>query len=707
MKRIIYLFILAGIVSCTQTNQKKQRLDYPVTAKVDTVDVYFGTEVPDPYRWLEDDMSDETGEWVKAQNKVTDAFLEQIPFRNKIEERLTELWDYPKISSPFKRGPFYFIYKNDGLQNQNVIYIKKTIDAEEELFLDPNTFSEDGTISLTNFSVSKDGKYFVYGISDGGSDWREFFVIDMETGNKLDDHIEWVKFSGAYWYKDGFFYSTYPKPADGDKLKGENINSKVYYHKVGTEQIEDKLIYEMPELPNRGFYAYVTRDEKYLILSASESTTGNMLYFKSLENENAEFMNLVDNFENDYSVIDHYEGKLYVLTNYEAPKYKLIGIDVEKYENGNWIDIIPEQESVLQSVSVTGMKLFADLMQDAHTVIKAYQMNGSYLYDVDLPVIGSAGGFGGDIEDEFTFYSVTSFTTPSTVYKYDITENTSEVYTESQIDFDTQGYTTEQVFFESKDGTKVPMFITYKSGLKRNGKNPTLLYGYGGFNISLTPYFSVTRLIWLENGGIFALVNLRGGGEYGEEWHEAGTKLQKQNVFDDFISAAEYLVSEKYTSSKRITIQGGSNGGLLVGAVTNQRPDLFAVALPAVGVMDMLRYHKFTIGRYWAADYGTSEDSEEMFKYLYNYSPLHSCKENVEYPAVLVTTADHDDRVVPAHSFKYISQLQETYKGNSPVLIRIATKAGHGAGKPTSKIIEEYADLWSFAFYNMNFAPKY
>jgi len=516
----------------------------------------------------------------------------------------------------------------------------------------------------------------------------------------------WAKFSGISWFKNGFFYSRYPEPNEGDALKGENKDSKLYYHKVGTPQAEDKLVYENTEKPDWGFGGGVTYDEKYLIISVTESTSGNALYIKDVE-KCGKVVKLIENFDNDFWVLDHVDGKLLVQTNYEAPKYKVIAIDVNNFAPENWTDFIPEKEGVLKSVDLVGGKVVAQYLKDAHSHIEVYDMAGKYEHDVELPILGSVYGFSGEKDDDVTFYTLTSFTTASTVYKYEVSSNTSTKYQESEIDFNTDDYDTKQVFYESKDGTKVPMFIVHKKGIELNGNNPVLLYGYGGFNISLTPSFSISRLIWLEQGGVYALMNLRGGGEYGEEWHEAGTKLQKQNVFDDCIAAAEYLIDEKYTSKGQIALLGGSNGGLLVGAVVNQRPELFGAAIPAVGVMDMLRYHKFTIGRYWAADYGTSEDNEEMFKYLHNYSPVHSIRNDVEYPAILVTTADHDDRVVPAHSFKYIATMQDNYQGNNPVIIRIESEAGHGAGKPTAKIIEEYSDMYAFMFANTGAKPKY
>jgi len=701
MRKLIFILpILLFAVSCV--DKAKEKIMYPETAKVDTVDIYFGHEVADPYRWLEDDNSEQTKNWVNAQNEVTENYLSKIPFRDQIKNRLTELWDYPRNSAPFKKGGYYFIFKNNGLQNQSVAYYTRSLDEEPKVLLDPNLLSEDGTVSLTQFSVSECGKYLAYGISRGGSDWNEFFVREIETGKDLEDHIRWVKFSGITWYKNGFYYSRYPEPKAGDELKGVNENNKIYYHEVGTPQSKDKLVYEDTKNPNWSFSAGITEDMKYMSISVTESTTGNALYIKEMKTQKQTV--LVDNFESSYYVIDHINGKLLIITNNDAPKYKIVAVDPLKPERNNWVDFIPEADGVLNSISLVGGKIIASYMEDAHSKIRIFDLSGKYLYDLDNQEVGSIGGFSGKLEDNETFYTVTSFTTPATIYKYDVASNKSELYESSAVDFDASKYETKQIFYTSKDGTKVPMFIVHKKDLKLDGNRPTLLYGYGGFNTSLTPYFSVTRLIWLENDGVFAMANTRGGGEYGETWHKAGTILQKQNVFDDFIAAAKYLIDNKYTNNKRLAIQGGSNGGLLVGAVANQRPDLFAVALPAVGVMDMLRYHKFTIGRYWATDYGTSEDSEEMFLYLKGYSPLHNINSET-YPATLVTTADHDDRVVPAHSFKYIAALQATYTGNNPVIIRIDTKAGHGAGKPTSMVIQEYADLWSFAFYNMDFEP--
>ena len=708
MRNIILLIIIATIVlSCGNKEFRKIEIEYPEVKKVEQVDNYFGTEVSDPYRWLENDTAKDVEEWVRKQNEITFDYLSNIPFRDQLRKRLTQVWDYPKISAPFKKGDKYFYYKNDGLQNQSVLYYMTELGGESTLLLDPNNLSDDGTVALTSTAVSDDGKYLAYSISRGGSDWREIYVRDIETLQETSDHIEWAKFSGISWYGNGFFYNRYPAPEKGKELSAVNTDSKVYYHTLGDEQSQDELIYEDDANPLWGFSAGVTDDKEWLIISVSESTSGNAFYIKNLNKENSDVIKIVEGFDKDYFVIDNIDGELYVITNDSAPKYKLIAINTDKNSRENWVDIIPESEGVLQSVSIFENKIIAKYMEDAHSVVKVFDIKGEYLYDIDLPVLGTVSGFGGERMHTETFFTITSFTTPATVYKYDIENNISELYQESQIDFDPSEYITKQVFYESNDGTKIPMFIVHKKGIALDGSNPTLLYGYGGFNISLTPYFSVVRLIWLEQGCVFAMANLRGGGEYGEDWHKAGTLLKKQNVFDDFISAAEYLIDNKYTRSDRLAIQGGSNGGLLVGAVTNQRPDLFAVALPAVGVMDMLRYHLFTIGRYWATDYGTSEDSKEMFEYLHAYSPVHSVKEGVDYPAIMVTTADHDDRVVPAHSFKYIATIQEKETGESPTLIRIETKAGHGAGKPTDKVIQEYADLYAFTFYNLKFTPLF
>ena len=706
LNKIACFAMALSLVACN-TTPTMEKLSYPETKKVDTTDLYFGTEVHDPYRWLEDDMSEETQNWVVAQNKVTDTFLQKIPFRSAIADRLTKIWNYTKIGTPYNESGLIIFAKNDGLQNQSVYYYKKSEEDQEKVLIDPNTLSEDGTVSLSTFSISKDGKYLGYAISRGGSDWREIYVKDIETGALLDDHIKWAKFSGIAWYKDGFFYSRFDEPKEGDELKGENKSPKLYYHKLGDRVENDQIIFEDSKNPERMASADVTEDEKYLVIYQTESTSGNALYVKDLTQKSSQIIKVIEDFDNDHGMVDHDNGVFLLSTNYKAPKKRIVKFTLNKMDKEDWQDVIPEQNDVLNGVSLVGGKMIAQYMTDAHDVVKVFDTNGKYLYNVDLPTIGSVGGFNGKKEDTETYFSFNSFVYPSAIYKYDVATNKTEPYWKPEIDIDFDQYETKQVFFTSKDGTKVPMFIVHKKGLVLDGNNPTMLYGYGGFNISLTPSFSLSRMILLENGGVYAMVNLRGGGEYGKEWHQAGTKLQKQNVFDDCIAAAEYLIDQKYASSQKMALMGGSNGGLLVGAVINQRPDLFKVAIPAVGVMDMLRYHKFTIGRFWATDYGTSGDNKEMFDYLYAYSPVHNIRTETEYPAVMVLTADHDDRVVPAHSFKYISALQSKYKGNNPVVIRIESKAGHGAGKPTSKQIEEAADIYSFMFYNMDVSPTY
>ncbi len=689
-------------MACTQQG----KFDYPTTRKDKVSDDYHGTTVADPYRWLEDDMSEETAAWVKAQNELTFSYLDKIPFREALKERMTEIWNYPKMGIPSKEGPYYFYSYNSGLQNQSIIYLKENLEDEGKVFLDPNSLSEDGTVALTNMAVSGDHRYMAYGISRGGSDWQEFFVRDIETGKDLDDHLKWIKFSDISWYRDGFFYNRYDTPKEGDELKAENKNAKVFYHKIGSSQEEDLLIYHDDAHPEWGFGMQVTEDEAYMILYVTESTSGSAFAFRKAGTEDTPFTWLDKDFDNDYQVIGSKDNLLYVLTNLDAPLYKLLAIDVRKPERENWTEIIPEdQHKVLKSVSLAGGCLISSYLKDAYNVARVYTLDGSLLHEVDLPGIGSLGGLSGKMKDKVAYYSFSSFNYPTTIFSYDIAANKSEVFYAPEVDFDTEAYETKQIFYSSKDGTKVPMFIVHKKGLELNGQNPTMLYGYGGFNITLSPSFSSTRAVWLEQGGVFALANIRGGGEYGEEWHKAGTVLRKQNVFDDFIAAAEYLIDENYTSSERLAIYGGSNGGLLIGAVINQRPELFAAAIPMVGVMDMLRFHLFTIGRYWTVDYGCS-DNPDHFPYLLKYSPIHNIEDR-DYPAVLVTTGDHDDRVVPAHSFKYIATLQDKYTGPNPVLIRINTDAGHGAGKPTSKVIEEYSDVWSFIFENMDYTPRF
>ena len=705
MKKLtISILALSTVIMLAACHKKNNipKVEYPETKKCDTVDHYFGVAVPDPYRWLEDDYSEETAAWVKAQNEVTNKFLSQIPYREKMKQHLKDIMNYPKEGAPWKKGDRYFFYRNDGLQNQSVLYYKNSLDGEAVELLDPNKLSDDGTVALSTLDISDDGKYLGYAISRNGSDWQEIYVKDIATGKDLDDHLVWVKFSGIAWKDDGFFYSRFPEPKN--ELSGVNENGKLYYHKVGTDQNADQLAYEDRTNPNLSFNAEVV-NKRYLVIYGSESTSGNCLYYKDLTKPNAQFVKLVTDFKDDYGVVDEIDGNFLVMTNHEAPAYKLVKIPLDNPTS--WTDVIPQSKDILTGVSHLGKRLIANYNKDAHSVVKIFDENGKFLTNLDNDLIGSIGGFSGEPEDTETFYTVTSYITPATIYRYDVTNNKSTLYKKSEIKFNSDEYVTEQKFFTSKDGTKVPMFITYKKGIKMDGNNPTLLYGYGGFNISLTPSFSTTRILWLEQGGVLAIANLRGGGEYGKEWHEAGTKMQKQNVFDDCIAAAEYLISQGYTSKEKLALQGGSNGGLLVGAVVNQRPDLFAVAIPQVGVMDMLRYHKFTIGRYWAVDYGTSEDSKEMFEYLYKYSPLHSIQNGKEYPAILVTTADHDDRVVPAHSFKYAAALQNSDIGDKPHLIRIESNAGHGGGKPLDKTIDEVTDMFSFIFYNMGVTPKY
>lgn len=700
MKNLLFIALSLVIVMTSCKNQEEKGLEYPVTAKVDTVDTYFGVDVPDPYRWLEDDNAPETESWVKAQNEVTFAYLEEIPYRDQIKGRLTELWNYPKQGTPFKKGDNYFFFKNDGIQNQDVLYIMSSLDAEPEVLLDPNTLSEDGTVALSDLEISRDGKYLAYSIASGGSDWNEIHLMDIETREKLDDLIQWVKFSGISWEGEGFYYSRYPEPVEGSELTGKNEFHKVYYHKVGTAQDEDRLVYENSEYPQRLYGISLTEDEEHMILYEHESSTGNAFYYKKADDKEADFTPVVTNFDNINYVIDNIGEELVVMTDIDAPRKRVVLVDPANPSKENWKDFIPEKEEVLQGVKVLGNKIFASYMKDATSRVYIYGLDGSYEKELELPGLGSLGSLNGQRDSDEVFYSFTSFTFPSSIYRYDVSTGETELYRESEINFDPSGYETKQVFFKSKDGTKIPMFIVHKKGLQMDGSNPTMLYGYGGFNVSLTPSFSVSRLILLENGGVFAMPNLRGGGEYGEEWHKAGTKLQKQNVFDDFIAAAEYLIAEGYTKPEKLAMHGGSNGGLLVGAVMTQRPELFEVALPAVGVMDMLRFHKFTIGWAWTGDYGSS-DNEEEFHYLLGYSPLHNLKPETCYPATLVTTADHDDRVVPAHSFKFIATLQEMQSCANPTLIRIETKAGHGAGKPTAKRIEEATDLYAFMMFNL------
>ncbi|MDB9323773.1 prolyl oligopeptidase family serine peptidase [Nodularia spumigena CS-591/04] len=673
-------------------------MSYPISNKSDQVDNYHGTLVADPYRWLEDPDSAETRNWISAENQITFAYLNEIPAREKIKQRLTKLWDYEKYGIPFKEGDNYFYFKNDGLQNQSVLYTLKTLDAQPKVLIDPNKLSTDGTIALSGLAISENGKLLAYGLSTSGSDWQEWKVRDVETGEDLEDHLKWIKFSGASWTKDnqGFFYSRYDEPNEKTKLEDVNYYQKLYYHQLGTPQSEDVLIYHRDDQKEWGFSGNVTEDGSYLIISVWLGTDAkNLVFYKDLTNPDAEVVELINQFEADYSFIEHDEHIFYLRTDLNAPRGRLIAIDTKNPAQENWQEIIPQSVATLESANILNNQFVVDFLQDARTQIKIFGLNGALVREVELPGLGSAGGFGGKRDDTETFYSFTSFTTPGTIYSYNMVTGKSEVFRQSQVDFNPDDYETKQIFYSSKDGTQVPMFITHKKGMQLDGNNPTYLYAYGGFNVSMTPSFSVSTLVWMEMGGVYALPNIRGGGEYGEEWHQAGMKEKKQNVFDDFIAAAEWLIDNNYTRHAKLAIAGGSNGGLLVGACMTQRPELFGAALPTVGVMDMLRFHKFTIGWAWVPEYG-SPDNPEEFPALYSYSPLHNLKPGIAYPATLITTADHDDRVVPAHSFKFAATLQAHHVGDAPVLIRIETKAGHGAGKPTAKIIEEAADKWAF-----------
>ena len=704
--RFTYLFaVLILAISCQETaTQEAVMLSYPETRLDTVVDEYFGTEVEDPYRWLEDDLSEETEDWVKRQNEVSFAYLENIPFRDSLNKRLTTLWNYEKYSAPSKRGDYTYYSKNDGLQNQSVIYREKE-GASDEVFLDPNTFSDDGTTSLAGMSFTKDGSLLAYQISEAGSDWRKVIIMNTENKEIIEDTLVDVKFSGLSWKgNDGFYYSSYDKPEEGSELSAMTNQHKLFFHKLGTKQEDDELIFGGEKQARRYIGGGVTEDGRFLVISAAVSTTGNELYIKDLEDPNAEIVCMVDDFENEHYIFHSMGDKLFISTNDGAPNNKIVTTSIKNPTKENWTELIAEREEPL-SVSTGGGSLFLSYLKDATTQLEQRNFDGSLIRNIELPGVGTASGFGARNEETELYYSFTNYVYPPTIFKYNIEDGNSELYKKSGVDFQPAEFESKQVFYESKDGTKVPMIITYKKGLELNGKNPTMLYGYGGFSISLRPYFSTSRIVWLENGGVYAVANLRGGGEYGEEWHKAGTKMQKQNVFDDFIAAAEYLIDEGYTSSDYLAMNGGSNGGLLVGAVMTQRPDLMAVAVPEVGVLDMLRYHTFTAGAGWAYDYGTAEESEEMFNYLLNYSPVHTVKEGTCYPATMVMTADHDDRVVPAHSFKFASRLQACQSCPDPTIIRIETNAGHGAGKPTAKIIQEEVDIWAFAWYNMGLNP--
>ena len=692
----------ASTATVAQSNSAVEQLTYPVTKKGEVVDTYFGEQVADPYRWLEDDRSDETAAWVKTQNKLTFGYLNQIPYRAAIKDRLMEMANYEKVGAPFTEGKYTYFYKNDGLQNQYVVY-RQVEGGEPEVFLDPNKFSEDGTTSLAQLSFSKDGSIAAYSISEGGSDWRKIIIIDVETKEQIEEPLVDVKFSGISWLgNSGFYYSSYDKP-EGSELSAKTDQHKLYFHKLGTKQSADEVIFgATDEQKHRYVGGGVTEDDRYLVISASVSTSGNRLFIKDLTKQDSPLVTVMADHNSDTYVIDNRGSKLYLVTNLDAPNKKIVTVDASKPTPENWKTFIAETDNVL-SASTGGGYFFTNYMVDAVSKVYQYDYDGNKVREIELPGVGSAGTPSGKKEETTLYYSFTNYNTPSTTFTFDVNSGKTEVYRKSGVKFNSDDYVSEQVFYPSKDGTKVPMIITYKKGTVLNGKNPTILYGYGGFNVSLTPRFSTTRAVWLELGGIYAVANLRGGGEYGKKWHIAGTQMQKQNVFDDFIAAGEYLIDKNYTSSDYLAVNGGSNGGLLVGAVMTQRPDLMRVALPAVGVLDMLRYHTFTAGAGWAYDYGTAEQSKEMFEYLKGYSPVHNVKPGVKYPATMVTTGDHDDRVVPAHSFKFAAELQDKQAGEFPTLIRIETNAGHGAGTPISKTIEQYADIYGFTLYSMGF----
>lgn len=703
MIKITLLITLIAIAFCSCNNEK---IIYPTSKKVEQTDTYFGEKVADPYRWLENDTSAETSKWVAEQNKVTYDYLNKIPFREKLKQRLTQLWDFPKSTIPSKENKKYLYYKNDGLQNQNVLYCKDSVTSTEKVLIDPNKFSADGTVSVPMVKVSKDGKIIAYAVSSSGSDWKEIWFKNIDTGEDLPDKLKWVKFSGIAWHNDGIFYSGYEPPEKGKELSQQNEYHKLYYHKLGTSQESDKIIIENKTESKRMFTASTIDSENLLVINEeTQGKRGNALHVKKLSSDKNKIITVVKDFEYEFDIVEYTDGNLIARTNQNAPKYKLVKINFNNEAAVSMTDFISQTSNVLESCFIAGSSFVLKYMCDAHSELHTFDFSGKNTGVISLPGIGSVSAFSGKKNDNEAYFTYTSFTTPGDHYKLNMTTMKYELFMSSKIKFNSNDYETVQVLYKSKDGTKIPMFITHKKGVKKDGSNPTLLYGYGGFNVSLTPDFKVPYAAWFEQGGIYAVANLRGGGEYGREWHEAGTKLKKQNVFDDFIAAAEYLISEKYTSPEKLAIRGGSNGGLLVGAVINQRPELFAAAQPAVGVMDMLRFQKFTIGWNWTTDYGSSENKAE-FKYIYKYSPIHNIKENTKYPAVLVTTADHDDRVVPAHSFKYIATLQEKYKGNNPVLIRIETKAGHGAGKSTSQLIEEYTDVFSFLWFNLKHSPE-
>ena len=708
--------VAASFTQHFQTATAQTMLEYPSTEKVDQTDEFFGVTVADPYRWLEDDVreSTEVEQWVAAQNEVTFGYIEKLPYRKEIQKRLTELWDFEKYQAPFRAGDFYYYFKNDGLQNQNVLYQSSDASAEGRVFIDPNKWSDDGTVALGSVEFSDDGKYVAYGIQDAGSDWRTWKIMEVATGKLLDDELKWIKFGGISWSDDNasFYYSRYDEPTKEAEFQSLNLGQKVYLHKLGTPQSSDELVYKNDDNPEWGFLPQVTEDGRYLLVTVWQGTDDRyQIMVKPLKDEQgkaveAELEFLIDDFKNEFTFLGNQGSRLYFKSDLNAPRKSILTIDLEDPARENWSVIVAESDNAMVSAGMVGDYLVAEYLKDAKTQVKLFDLAGKFIREVEFPGIGSASGFGGKRKDTETFYSFSSFNRPPSIFHYDLASGESQLIRQAKVDFDPEQYEVKQIFYSSKDGTKVPMFIAHKKGIELNGSNPTLLYAYGGFNISLTPGFSITRLQWMEMGGVFAMPNLRGGGEYGKEWHKAGTKTNKQNVFDDFIAAAQWLIDNKYTSSEHLGIQGGSNGGLLVGACMTQRPDLYAACLPAVGVMDMLRFHKFTAGRFWTDDYGCADTDEAEFKALLAYSPYHNLKSGVEYPPTMVTTADTDDRVVPGHSFKFAAQLQEVQSGDNPVLIRIETKAGHGAGKPTSKIIEEYADMWAFLAEHLGMKPE-
>lgn len=704
MKKSIVLPLVALILSACGNNHKKEAivLKYPTTKKVDSIDTYFNTKIHDPYRWLEDDRSADTEEWVRQQNETTFNYLNKIPFRRDLQERLEQLWNYEKLGRPFKEGNYTYFFKNNGLQNQDILYRRKD-HGDTEVFLDPNTFSKDATTSLSGIHFSKDGSLAAYSISEGGSDWRKVIVINAENKTAVEDTLVDIKFSGISWKgNEGFYYSSYDKP-QGSELSAKTDQHKLYYHALGTPQKDDPVVFGgIPSEKHRYVSGYVTEDNRFLVVTAAVSTSGNKLFIKDLDQPNSELICILDQPDSDSHIIDNIGSRLFIVTNRNAPNKKLVSVDANNPAPENWIDVIPETDHVL-TLGKGGGYFFAEYMVDAISKVYQYDYDGNRIRQITLPGLGSAAGFSAKKKDKEIYFSFTNYNTPQSIYKLHIDQGDYTVYWKPEIGFDPKDYESKQVFYNSKDGTRIPMIISHKKGLRLNGKNPTILYGYGGFNISLTPAFSIANAVWMEQGGIYAVPNLRGGGEYGKSWHDAGIKTKKQNVFDDFIAAAAYLIENNYTSSDYLAIRGGSNGGLLVGATMTQRPNLMKVALPAVGVLDMLRYHTFTAGAGWAYDYGTSEESNNMFQYLKDYSPVHNVHKGTAYPATLITTGDHDDRVVPAHSFKFAAELQEKQSGSNPTLIRIETNAGHGAGTPVSKTIAQYADIFGFTLYNMGF----